>query len=309
MKRSALALVLALGGLAWVRCTDASSSGEAALREALATTAGRTEGARLNPHPWPLAAASPHRMRIEGRLGLDLPSGRREVRLDRVIDRGPDRRFRVVDDRARVIVGAPVERHEDGREGVFDGARFASRRRFGPWIAGDPLHGAHERLLREAHGLAADVLTAFADDIAWTESPIEGDVLIGRPVRWSAARLTARTSAAPLTPEALAAARDHETRWPLWLAATHRPTAVEGRLARDRATNEVVAGRLAIRGRATVGADDAGFDLLVEYTPEPLPDGAVFTLPENTLPEARTRTWALIEEVLGEDLNAVYRAR
>ena len=300
-----LALALALAGGAAAACGDQTPGGELALRQALASTAGRTEG-RLNPTPGPLDGAAPHRMIMHCTIRLEAPGGARLVEITRALDRGAGGRFHLVDD--RVATEPDLPRVDDGREAIYDGDRLASRRRYGPWIERDLLYGGGERLLREAYDLATGVLQAFGDYIRWQEEPAPDEQLAGLAVRRAAASLDPRVAPKPLDKGALAALRDHATHWPVWVAATHRPSRVEGTLARTKA-GEVVAGKLEISGIATVEGTQAPFSVSIDYAVSDLPKGATFAVPPNVLPEARERTWRMIQDVLGDDLTAPYRPR
>jgi len=303
MSFRAAAVGLYVGLAALMGCGDGAPGGEAALEQALSTTAGRTEG-RFSPRPPPLSGSTPHRMKVRFELALKAPNGDRRVVVDRRIDRGEGGRFRVVDDR-RAAVPELAER-VDGREAVFDGQRFASRRRFGPWIERDLLYGGHERTLRDAYDLGAGVLAAFGDYITWQPDARGAATLAGVPVRWEMVSLNRRVAPRPLDAEALAELRDHVDNWRAWAAATHRPTRVSGELARTR-SGEVVAGELEIGGQATVEGVTAEFTISLTYAVETLPKEAGFDLPKDVLPEARDRTWRMIRDVLGDDLSARYR--
>ncbi|TNF29038.1 MAG: hypothetical protein EP329_16635 [Deltaproteobacteria bacterium] len=284
-------------------CGDGAAGGDLALQQALASTAGRTEG-RFSPSPRPLDGARPHRLTVTATIALTSPDGERKVEITRRVDRGDGGRFRVVDEReaSLPVLGTRV----DGREAVFDGARFASRRRFGPWIARDLLNGGHERALREAYDLGAGVLAAFGDYVTWKEDPSKDERLAGLPVRWAAASLNRRVAPRPLAADALAALRDHVDHWPAWVAATHKPTRIGGAVARTKA-GELVAGELEIGGEATVEGVPASFSVKLRYAVTDLPKKASFALPDDVLPEARGRTWRMIQDVLGDDLGAPYR--
>lgn len=311
------------GGFTAVIGGGDAPSDDRALVAALASTAGRTEG--RGPTPLPLEGADAHRLVIRAEIALALEAGARRLVFERAIERavaGPvaqpgDRRvapragapFRVVDHRTLHRPGSPTARYDEGREGVFDGARFATRRRFGPWIEHDLLERGHERLLRDAHALGEQVVAAFADYLAWEELPAEDEEIAGIPVRWARARLDARVAPRPLDAEALAALRDHAEHWPAWVAATHRPSHIDGRVARARRGGELVAGRLEIRGHATVEGVSAPFTVTLEQRADALPASASFALPADVLPATRERTWRMIEGVLGDSLAPVYVRR
>lgn len=297
-------LVTALASVA-LGCGEGGGGGDLALQQALATTAGRTEG-RFSSNPRPLSSAAPHRMTVRCTIALTGAGGERSVAITRTIDRGDGGRFRVRDERSAAEPDLPPT--TDGREAVFDGSRFATRRRFGPWIERDVLYGGRERELREAYDLADGLLLAFGDYIRWKEDPRSEERLAGLTVRWAAASLDFRVAPRPLAKAALEALRDHVRNWPAWVAATHRPRKIEGALARTR-DGEVVAGQLEVSGDATVEGEASAFTISVSYAVSELPKQAGFALPaKGVLPEARERTWRMIEGALGDDLAAPYRA-
>lgn len=299
-----LALVMALPALA-PACGDGAASGEAALRAALATSAGRAGGGELAPVLVPLRAATPHRMVVTATIALELPGGARTVTVTRTVDRGAAGSFRVAD--ARTVAEPGRDELRDGRDGVYDGERFASRRGVGPWVERDVLRGGHWRFLAEAYALGEDVLRGFASYVLSKEDPASDELLAGMPVRWSALSLDGRVRPEPLPEARLVALRDHETNWVAWLQATHRPTRVSGAVARAKATGELVAGQVEIAGDALVEGVRAPFRVAVQQKIEPLPQGAAFALPDGVLPAARARTWKMVEDVLGDELLAPYR--
>ncbi|PKN57336.1 MAG: hypothetical protein CVU56_11425 [Deltaproteobacteria bacterium HGW-Deltaproteobacteria-14] len=245
-------------------------------------------------------------MTVQCTITLAGGAGARAVAITRTIDRGDGGRFRVRDERSVTEPDLPAT--ADGREALFDGSRFATRRRFGPWIERDVLYGGRERELREAYDLADGVLLAFGDYIRWKEDPRSEERLAGLTVRWAAATLDPRVAPRPLDKAALAALRDHATNWPAWVAATHRPRQIEGALARTR-EGEVVAGQLEVSGDALVEGVGNAFTISVRYAVSDLPKTVSFEIPEDVLPEARERTWRMIGGVLGDDLAPAYRVK
>lgn len=303
-RRTAAAMLCAALASAALGCGEGGGGGDLALQQALAATAGRTEG-QFSSEPRPLSGALPHRMIVHCTITLAGTAGDRSVEITRTIDRGDGGRFRVRDERNATEPDLPAT--VDGREAVFDGSRFATRRRFGPWIERDVLYGGRERELREAYDLADGVLLAFGDYIRWKEDPRSEERLAGLAVRWAAATLDPRVAPKPLDKAALEALRDHATNWPAWVAATHRPRQIAGALARTRA-GEVVAGQLEVSGDATVEGVATPFTISVRYAVSELPKKVDFALPDDVLPEARERTWRMIQGVLGDDLAAPYGA-
>jgi len=291
--------------LSWSGCGEVVGGGDQALREALATTAGAGPGRVAPGAAVPFADADPHRMRVRASLRLDVPDAPQVLAIDRTIDRGAGGRFRIVDHRARTE-GAG-ERLEEGREAVFDGERFASRRRFGPWVARDVLDGGHHRMLAEAYDLGRDLLGAFGDYLTFVEDPTADEAIAGLAVRWSAVELDPRVAPREMEPQELAALRDHTTHWTAWVAATHRPERVSGALARTRDGERWWVGTLEVSGTARVDGVTAAFVFEVEQVVSPVAGPEVFELPGDLLPERRPRSWRMIDQVLGPDLLPPYR--
>ncbi len=287
--------------------TDPVGGGERALEEALATSRGEVspEARVWGAEPPPLAGASPHRMTVEASFSLRVGDKETQtVTIARRIDRRGDA-FRIDERHALAHPQLTDGEYEDGREAVFDGRRFATRRKWSPWIERDTLYGGHATAIREAYGLAEPVLTAYEPWLRWV--PVAGEPeLAGLPVRWSSAQLDPGGAPPSATPAALAAQRDNQRAWPQWLGATHRPQRVVGSVAHRVGSSEVVALELKIEGTATVEGKQAPFTLTLTMKPEALPEDADLALPDEVLPARRPRPWQMVEEVLGDALNPIY---
>lgn len=291
------------------------AEGEAALEAALAATwtAGANgEADAGGARALPLEDASPHRASMDTSFDLiEGPGRHRMVRLLRTVDRGPAGAFRVVDERAFVDPEVNVEGTDEGREGVYDPAsdRFVVRRRWGPWMERETLGGHHRSYLRAAYDGAPDLLGAFGSYLRWVPTG-ETERLAGVDVRWERAELDLAVAPRPLDADALLALRDHEAHWKAWLAATHRPRAVTGRVAfRQGGPREVVAGELDIQGDARVEGREHRFHAGFRYRVEALPARATFTVAagERVLSARRPRPWKMIRDVLGDALSEVYQ--
>ena len=100
--------------------------------------------------------------------------------------------------------------------------------------------------------------------------------------------------------------RQHERAWPIWMGATHKVTSVSGTMARLEDTKHWVQGQLELAGQATVQGQSRPFTL--RYTAELSPRATrSFEPPKDPVPATRPRTWRMIEDVLGDELRAVYR--
>ncbi len=303
----ALAALAALAA-ASAGCGDASTGGAQRLEQALAQSAGQVDqGTVFSPIAVPLSEASPHRLRVRASLRLTVAGETRELRLRRTVDRGEGGRFRVVASRQMIHPGGNDDGAEEGREGVFDGARFATRRRFAPWVERETMGQDELRFLRDACALAPGLLRAFGDYLALREDPTSDEILAGRAVRWAAVGLDPRVAPKALDRDALTALRDHVDHWPAWVAATHRPTEASGAIARDIETGQVVAGQLEVSGEANVDGAVGAFVFRVSHAVEALPKGASFALPQGVMAARRRRPWRMIREVMGDDLAPAYR--
>ena len=108
--------------------------------------------------------------------------------------------------------------------------------------------------------------------------------------------------------EALNALRDHEDDWKVWLAASHKPIEISGRVARRIDGDKgLVAGELSVKGIGAWGDEKRDFMALVNYDIGPLPPHISFKLPDETLAPRRERPWRMVKDALGDDLLSPYR--
>lgn len=300
-----VAALLAASGCA----PDPEAVDDRAVAEALEGTRPPAEEGPGSTEPRPLDEAEPHRAIVEGELRVEtLAEGEpdRRMRTRRVIDRGPGRSYRVVDERRWTDPRVAPTGTTDGREGVYDGEHFAVRRRWGPWMRRETFSGYEERFLRRAYDVAPAVLRAFEPYIRWRKTG-RRERIAGVSVRWVVAELDEAVAPRELGDETLEALRNHDNRWTGWMAGTHRPTRIEGRLARtDDGEGEVVAGRLEIAGKATAADRARRFELMLRHEVEPLPDDASFEMPDDAMPARRPRVWRTIRQVLGDSLREAY---
>lgn len=300
-----LAMAAALAGCA----PEPEQVGKAALDRALEGTRDGTEAPGTAFESPPLAGASPHRLKVSSQFTL-VEGSRvyRRIGATRVIDRGRDGAFRVVDHRRWSEPGMIQNGYDDGREGLYDGSRFAVRRRWGPWMERETVGGHAQRFLTQAYDVAPAVLGAFGPYIRWSRDGDGPTTIAGVGVTWERASLDPAVVPEPMGEEALVALRDHESRWTAWLRATHRPDHIEGKVAwLSDGRREMVAGHLEVRGSATVEGKTMPFDLVIRYEVEDLPERALFLLPDSLAPATRPRPWKEIVDLLGDDLAPIYR--
>ena len=304
------ARLFVLSTLTLLGCSEAAEQRAAQLDEALAGTRQPRGDSQTRPHTLPLDDAEPHHLRMSGTFVLREvgKSSGRSVQLSREVYRGKGGRYRIEEIRSWSDPVVAPEGREDGRTIVFDGERLAVRRSWGPWMEREIVGGQQTRLLAQAHDIGTSVLEAFAPYMRFSKDA-EGDkTLAGMNVRWERVSLDHSVSPKPLDPKALSALREHTEDWTTWLAATHKPSRIEGRIARrlegDRA---LIAGRLDLEGTAQRGAERRDFLLLLNYEIAPLPPAISFDLPETMTPARRDRPWKMVKEALGEDLLAPYK--
>ncbi|MFO0749397.1 MAG: hypothetical protein U1F43_27580 [Myxococcota bacterium] len=325
--------VLAVAVLA--ACGGGDAEGEAeptgALERALAQarplmTTGAS-GAAVTSASGPFAGAAPHHMELSAEVRIEPSSGVQRLEIRRIIDRGAGGAFRLVDRRTwttpSVFPDNAPRVAEDRIEVVYDGKAIAMRRGDSAWIERDALGGYPERVLASAYDLDDLVLGSFADYLRWTPliaSETRPDTVAGLPVEWAAAGLDPSVAPRPMAADELAALRDHTSNWTAWVAATHRPMRVDGEVARTKA-GELALGKLEVVGIASVEGTEAPFVMRISAVVAPLAAAkageaataadakAAFELPAERLPEARPRTWKMIEDVLGTDLAPVYQPR
>ena len=269
---------------------DSGSSGN--LEQALAGTRSAEAQETTSAVTLPLGGAQPHHLRASGLFVL-LPQPNhpaRSIRLTRNIFRGPRGAFRIEDTRFWTDPLVAPDGRLDGREAVFDGEHLAVRRAWGPWMERDTVGRQHERLLLEAHDIAAAALDAFGPYLRFFDDP-EGEVtLAGLPVKWERVSLETTVAPRPMEAEALSALREHTETWRSWLAATHPPKTISGRIARRvGGERELVAGKIVIEGTGTWGNQARPYRLEVNYEMGPLPPQVSMTLPADRLPPTRDR--------------------
>ena len=115
----------------------------------------------------------------------------------------------------------------------------------------------------------------------------------------------------PLGDEAIKGLKNTEGQWFQWLAATHRADQVDGMLVRRAGTDEVLAGQLTVKGRASVDGTSAPFEMRWSRKVQPVEAAqtAHFSLPKAMEPARRDRPWLMILERGWQGLADVYARR
>jgi hypothetical protein len=301
-------------GLIWVVYALGACQGDDLNREALnrALESARPDevpGARTNSGTAPYSDFGDHTASLKLQFTLKLSDGStHRVMLDRRVHRRADGAFHLIDNRIWRHPTAAPSGVDDGRELIFDGVRFASRRRWGPWKERDTWRRQHLAALEDAYDVVPTVLKAFGDSFG--EAPGPTETIFQKSATWT--KFTVNTTPSRPAPGGKGHNNDrlHKSRWPNWFSETHKPDRIEGRIARRDGTNEIVRAKINISGVATVGRDEAQFELHVSFDLLPLASSARFVLPEDVLPPGRERTWAMVKDVVGHSLERVYdRAR
>jgi len=127
-------------------------------------------------------------------------------------------------------------------------------------------------------------------------------------VTWRSVDLDPAVRPRALSGAELTALRDHDPTIASWIAATHRPTRVQGELAKND-KGVIVAARIAIEGETPGIEGPAQFSFELSAGVAGLPGDATFELPAERLPESRERPWQMIEDVLGDGLLPPYKAQ
>ena len=289
-------------------CT-ASEQRAARLEEALAGT--RQEQASDAPQgtDLPMKGAQPHHLRMSGTFVLrqvGAGSGR-SIEITREVFRGKKQAFRIEERRFWTDPVVAPEGRQDGRQVIYDGNALAVRRSWGPWMDRETVGDPQSELLRDAHDMGPSVLEAFGPYMSFRDDP-EGEVtLAGMPVRWQRIGLDSAVAPKPLDAEALAALREHNEDWKIWMAASHKPLSIKGRIARRLdGPQELVAGTITIEGIGTFDSQRRDFMVLLNYEIGPLPPHVSLTAPKDRLSARRDRPWKMVKEALGDELLPPY---
>jgi hypothetical protein len=232
----------------------------------------------------------------------------RSIRVTRNIFRGKRRSFRIEDTRFWNDPLVAPDGRLDGRESVFDGERLAVRRAWGPWMDRETVGRQQERLLREAYDIGPAVLDAFGPYLRFHPDPEGETTVAGLKVKWERITLETTVAPRPMDTKELLVLREHTETWKAWLAATHTPRRIDGRIARRvDGDKEMIAGRLAIEGTGRWGDHRRDFNLVVSYEMGPLPPQVSLSLPDERLPARRDRPWKMVKDALGDDLLPPYQ--
>ena len=235
---------------------------------------------------------------------------RHRVAIDRRVFRGSKGAFRILDDRSWTDPDASPRGVDDGRELLFTGERFMSRRKWGPWKARPFWRGEHREALTQAYDVLPTVLAMFRGHLS--RIPGNTETIMLKEARWESFSLNTTPVVSDKNAGKLSANRNDrfdETRLNQWFQSTHRPEVVTGRLARRTDNGEIVRAEITIQGRATVQREDAEFELSASFNLMPVGSDLDFSSPKTVLPAERPRTWTMIRGVLGDSLRTVYRRR
>lgn len=282
-----------------------------ALEAALATTRQQApEGTAIaTPLGVWMRDAAPHRATLTVDYRLDNEDGRTtRMFLERTIDRYVEGPFGVEERRTWFETGAGSESYRTEAEAIYDGQRLVVRPGAGPWRERETWAGQQWELLRSSYAPLFEFTEAFAPYVQRT--PDKGGLSVaGVPGQGFALSLRPDVIPQRLTLEALASLRDHDQRWVRWVTATHQPVELTGFEVRPTAGGDPMACQWVIRGSVTEGAFAASFRLTLVVEVGDLPPARTIALPAQAeiLPMHRPRTWAMIEDVLGEDIAPLYR--
>jgi hypothetical protein len=290
---------------------DGVNTPELAQALARARPDGELPEQRIARRPLPMSGATAHRAEDRFELTVRLDGGARTLLIERRIDRASgddDARFRVV--QTRRYSGDPLggrEGRTDGREAVFDGKRFASRRAYGPWRERETWRGDHHEWLELAYAVGPALVRAYGPLL--TLAPQGAERVAGLPAQRVAVTRNPRMRLKRLSAADLIALRDTDGRWFEWLAATHPPERVSGELLRRDSDGEILAGELSISGTASVEGHTAPFTLTWRRSVEPLAADVSWALPDKLEPARRERPWLMIRSVVRNALADVYKRR
>jgi hypothetical protein len=299
--------------IGWLAVATGCSQGEqhaARLEEALAGSRQDEEPSSARGNALPLEGADPHHLRMVGTFVLkEVGAGTgHSIEVTREVFRGKRQAYRLEEARFWTDPAVAPEGRQDGRQVVYDGQHLAVRRSWGPWMDRETVGAPQDRLLQDAHDIGPAVLEAFGPYMSFDEDP-EGEAqLAGMRVRWERVRLDPAVAPRPLEPEALRALREHNEDWKTWIAASHKPLRIQGRIARRvDGQRELVAGNLKVEGIGTLEGERRDFMVLLSYEITPLPPHISLAAPRDRISARRQRPWKMVKEVLGGDLLPPYR--
>jgi hypothetical protein len=304
MSKTIMRLVFAL-----LVCLIACSSDDLnrkALDEALATAQSKDPATGKADIQSPYGDLGPHMALISLSFFVRTSAGfRHRVGIKRRIHLGGKGEYRILDDRTWTDPDLALKGTDDGRELLFDGQRFVSRRKWGPWKERPTWRGEHTQALDQAYDVIPTVLEMFDRHIS--RMPGSNEVMMMKETRWETLSLNTTPSEEKRTGNPVTDAdRFDETRLNAWFATTHHPEMMAGRVARRVDNGAIMRAELALSGRAKVKREDARFELTVSFSLRPLDGATNFKLPENVLPAGRERVWTMVKDVLGSDLSTIY---
>ena len=233
---------------------------------------------------------------------------RSRVSFRRTISRASGGKFALEESRTWSNPNVAKKGTDDGRAAIYDGKRFVSKRRWGPWKQRAHWRGEQRAYLADAYDVFPTVLKAFAPYISWSEGD-KGKVL-GLNAEQKIATLNTTPVLPTKTSEEIAALRKREDGFSEWMALTHRPEELSGDLWHLESAPEARIGSLTVTGNAEFDGQRLPFEVVVKVAVKRLKETKAFKMPRRVLPEGRTRVWSMVRDVLGKSLNPVYqRAR
>jgi hypothetical protein len=277
-----------------------------ALDEALTTAQSKDPATGKTDIQSPYGDLGPHTALISLQFFVRTAAGfRHRVGIERRVHLGGKGEYRILDDRTWTDPDLASKGTDDGRELLFDGQRFVSRRKWGPWKERLTWRGEHTQALEQAYDVIPTVLEMFDRHIS--RMPGANEVMMTKDTRWETLSLNTTPAEEKLTGTTVTDAdRFDETRLSTWFAATHHPEMMSGRIARRVDNGAIMRAELALSGRAQVKREDARFELTVSFSLRPLVGGIDFELPQTVLPAGRERVWTMVKDVLGSGLSSIY---
>ena len=279
---------------------------EAALKEALS----RARPAHALKHGGgarqvPFSILPMHRATIVFRFTIGTGTQERErVSFRRTIARASGGKFALAETRTWSNPTLAKKGTDDGRSAIYDGKRFLSKRRWGPWKERAHWRGEQRGFLADAYDVFPTVLKAFAPYISWSDG--EKDKVLGLNAQQKIATLNTTPKLPEKSIEEIRALRQREDGFAAWMALTHRPEEITGELWQLDSDPQAHIGKLAIRGNAEYEGQRLPFEVEIEVSVKRLKDTKAFKMPRRVLPEGRTRVWSMVRDVLGKSLNPVY---
>jgi len=303
-----------LSALLATACGDGVNTPELQAALAKARPPGQAPTERVAKTPLPMDGATAHTATERFSLALTLGTTKQTLVIERTLARGnraAGAPFRVKQTRSWTRPdpgGAGTSTTTDGREAIFDGKRFATRRGHSAWRAQEIWRGDHHTWLRSAYGIGPALLKAYTPLLNLSRKGT--DKVAGLDAERLAVSRNVGTRLKRLPDATVKALRDSDPQWFQWLAATHRPETIEGELLRRAGADELFAGNLTFSGIAEVEGTKARFTMSwSRKVTDASPEATAFVVPDKLEPARRERPWLMIESVMRGALVDVYAKR